>query len=60
MAAHAEIIVRAPDGHLPFVAVVAVRAPGRKRESRGVTLEIGEDPVALLALQRLQSGFETA
>ena len=51
MAAHAEIVVRAPDGDLARPALLARRAPHRHREAGGVALEIGEDAISLFRLQ---------
>ena len=51
MLAHAEIIVRAPDGDVAR-AVRAVK--GRARELADLTLEIGEDAVAALLAKSVQ------
>jgi hypothetical protein len=48
MAAHAEIIVRAPDDHFADVAVVM---PFRARIGAGIAFEIGEDALAALGFQ---------
>ena len=57
MAAHAEIIVRAPDGD---VAGGGAPAPFGLGEGIGVAREIGEDAVAALGLQRADRGLEIA
>ena len=58
MAAHAEIVVRAPDGDFAWTALFARRAPHRHREAARVALEIGEDAIALLRLQAVDRIFE--
>jgi len=50
MLAHAEIIVRAPDGDLGADAVVE-----GAREAAAAPLEIGEDAVAPLGAQRVEA-----
>jgi len=52
---HAEIIVGAPDGDLAAIGVVECLG-----ESPGAALEIGEDAIAALGLQRVDSGLENA
>ena len=49
--AHAEIVVRAPDGDLAFALPVA---PDRAGETPGAPRQIGEDPVSALRLHLLQ------
>ena len=51
MAAHAEIIVRAPDRHFARPVFLALGAPLGDREPARVTLEIGEGAVAPFRLQ---------
>src|SRR6185312_13131655 len=58
MSAHAEIIVRAPDGHLARMVFLAVRAPLGDREPARVALEIGEGPVTPFRLQARERVLE--
>ena len=51
MAAHAEIVVRAPDGHFARPVLLALRAPLSDREPACVTLEIGEGAVPPFRLE---------
>jgi hypothetical protein len=57
VAAHAEIVVRAPNGDFVRALFFAGVAPHRHREAAGVALEIGEDAIleALLAVHRVFS-----
>ena len=52
VAAHAEVVVRAPDRHFARL-LASARAPERGRETRRVALEVDEHPIALLVLQAL-------
>ena len=58
VAAHAEIVVRAPDGDFAGPVLFARRTPQRHREPAGVALEIGEDAVALFRLQAVDRILE--
>ena len=49
MTPHAEIVVRAPNGHLALLSGT-VRSPNRSREADGVAVEVDEDPIAPLVL----------
>ena len=51
MAAHAQIVVRAPDGDLAGTVFFARGTPLRHREPARVALEIGEGAIALFRLQ---------
>ena len=51
MAAHAEIVVRAPDRHFAWAVFLALGAPLGDREPARVTLEIGEGAVPPFRLQ---------
>ena len=51
MAAHAEIVVRAPDRHFARPIFLALGAPLGDREPACVALEIGEGAVAPFRLQ---------
>ena len=57
--AHAEIVVRAPDGDLTRRVLFARRAPQGEREAGGVALEVGEDAIALFALQAFDRFHKT-
>ena len=51
--AHAEIVVRAPDGDLGADAMIV-----GARETAAAPFEIGEDPVAALGVERVYARFE--
>ena len=51
VAAHAEIVVGAPDGHFARAILLARGAPPRHREAARVALEIGEGAIAPLRPQ---------
>ena len=60
VAAHAEIIVRAPDGDFAGPVLFAFGAPHRHREPARVALEIGEDAIALFRLEAVDRILETS
>jgi hypothetical protein len=47
--AHAKVIIRAPDHDI--LDAIGVPAPERMRKGTSIALDIGEDPIAALALQ---------
>src|SRR6202022_5145334 len=55
MLAHAEIVVRAPDGDLGADAVIE-----GAREAAAAPLEIGKDAIPPLGVQRTEAVFEEA
>ena len=58
VAAHAEIVVRAPDGDFARAMLLAGRAPHRHRKAARVALEIGENAIAFLRLQAVDRILE--
>ena len=60
MTAHAEIVVRAPDGDLARPVFLASGTPLRHGEPGGVALEIGEGAIALFCLQTVDRLLETS
>src|SRR5580704_15661924 len=53
MTRHAEIVVRAPDGHLALF-LGAAWPPDRRREASRVAVDVDKDPIATLFLQALK------
>ena len=60
MAAHAEIVVRAPDRHFARPVLFALRAPLGDREPARVALEIGENAIAPFRFQAGDRVLEAA
>ena len=59
MAAHAQIVVRAPDRDFAWGVLFAGRAPERHRKAARVALEVGERAVTLFGLQAVDRVLES-
>jgi hypothetical protein len=55
MLAHAEIIVRTPDGHLILQAVVK-----GLRKVTGAPFEVGKDPISVFTSYELETGSKSS